>query len=325
MDGYAYLDRIQYARVVAFVLVVTLVLVGAAGETLLLLRARFRRPPGDPPPGRLRRCVRATLLGLGGLGVACLLYGRFVEPFWPEVTRHRVESPRLRPGTGPVRIVHVTDLHCDPVKRLEDRLVELVAAERPDLIVYTGDSLNAEAALPHFRECMTRLAAIAPTFAVRGNWDVWYWRLLDLFGGTGVRVLDGETETLEVRGARVSVGGAPYGSPTLVGAALDGREPGALRVFLHHTPDIIHQLAREGMDLAFAGHTHGGQVALPGYGALITFSAFDKQFEGGLYVVGATTLYVGRGIGMEGGRAPRVRFWARPEIAVVDVVPAGPR
>jgi predicted MPP superfamily phosphohydrolase len=60
---------------------------------------------------------------------------------------------------------------------------------------------------------------------------------------------------------------------------------------------------------------------VPFYGALITFSRYDKKYEAGLYRAGATTLYVNRGIGMEGGRPPRVRFLARPEITVIDVTP----
>jgi len=62
-------------------------------------------------------------------------------------------------------------------------------------------------------------------------------------------------------------------------------------------------------------------VRVPFYGALITFSRYDKKYEAGLYRVGATTMYVNRGIGMEGWRTPRVRFLARPEITVIDVTP----
>ena len=62
-------------------------------------------------------------------------------------------------------------------------------------------------------------------------------------------------------------------------------------------------------------------MALPFYGALITLSRFGKRFEAGLYRVEETRLYVNRGVGMEGGRAPRVRFFARPELTVIDLVP----
>jgi len=65
-------------------------------------------------------------------------------------------------------------------------------------------------------------------------------------------------------------------------------------------------------------------VALPVYGALVTFSKFGKKYEAGLYREGQTWLYVNRGIGMEGGGAPRFRFWSRPEITVFEIRPRTP-
>jgi predicted MPP superfamily phosphohydrolase len=73
------------------------------------------------------------------------------------------------------------------------------------------------------------------------------------------------------------------------------------------------------VDPYLAGHTHGGQVALPFYGALATLSAFGKEFESGLHRVADTWEYTNRGIGMEGGAAPRMRFAARPEVTVIEV------
>jgi uncharacterized protein len=70
------------------------------------------------------------------------------------------------------------------------------------------------------------------------------------------------------------------------------------------------------------GHTHGGQVALPWYGALVTFARFGKRYEAGLYHEGDTWMYVNRGIGMTGGWPPRVRFGSRPELTVIDIRPA---
>ena len=67
-----------------------------------------------------------------------------------------------------------------------------------------------------------------------------------------------------------------------------------------------------------------GQIALPFYGAMVTLSRHGKRFECGLHRVDSTYLYVNRGIGMEGGRAPRVRFLARPEITVIELAPAPP-
>lgn len=313
--------------VMLFVCAVAAVYVLAA---LALGRALLRRFGKLSPPSRgVRRAERAAL-ALAGLGLLCFAYGRFVEPFWPEVTRVRVTSRKLAGAPRPLRVVHLSDLHCDPEPRLEERLPGLVAAERPDLIVYTGDSLNTPAGLPVLRRALTRLAAVAPTFAVRGNWDVHYWRREELFGGTGVTELRNEAARVDVAGTPVWVAGVPYASadapPYDVGGAIreatEKVPAGEFTILLYHTPDEILRVAGEGRaDLYCAGHTHGGQVALPLYGALVTLSKFGKRYESGLHREGATWLHVNRGLGMEGGHAPRVRFFARPEITVIELAP----
>ena len=95
--------------------------------------------------------------------------------------------------------------------------------------------------------------------------------------------------------------------------------PEAYTLLLYHSPDLIETASSVGVDLYLAGHTHGGQVRLPFYGAVITFSAYGKQYEMGWYEVGATTLYVSRGLGMEGWDAPRMRFLCPPEMEVVEL------
>ena len=273
-------------------------------------------------PGRLRpalRRLRAAVLALAGLGVACGLYARLVEPTWLEVTHSEVGSARLPPGAR-VRVVHITDVHSDPDARLEPRLPEVIAAERPDVIVYTGDSLNAIEGLPHFRALMTELAAIAPTYAVRGNWDTSLWRGVDLFGGTGAVELDGRAVRAPVDGVELWIAGVPADGADRLEQVLAAVPRAAASILLHHYPDEADRVAELEVDLYAAGHTHGGQVALPLYGALVTLARTGKRFEAGLYRVKRTAVYVGRGVGMEGGDAPRVRFFARPEVAVIDLV-----
>jgi predicted MPP superfamily phosphohydrolase len=94
-------------------------------------------------------------------------------------------------------------------------------------------------------------------------------------------------------------------------------------LFLYHYPypDVVPAADQRRVDLLCSGHVHGGQIALPFYGALVTLSKYGKQYEAGLYRAGPMWMYVSRGIGMEGSRSPRVRFCSRPEIAVIDVVP----
>jgi uncharacterized protein len=315
------MQPIEQFRIVVFLGVVVLVYVLAAGILVRLISRRFGRT--TIPQGRRQVWFRRIILALAALGTLCIAHGFLIEPNWLQVTHARIVSPKLPKGSRPIRIVHVSDLHCESKARLEGRLPGVIADEKPDLIVFTGDSLNEPEGLPVFKACMAKLAEIAPTFAVRGNWDAWYWSHLDLFGGTGARELKGEAVKVDVRGTPVWIAGVPGEGEGSIGTILDAIPPGEFSVFLHHYPDEIEQVAARKVDLYCAGHIHGGQIALPFYGALVTLSKYGKRFEAGLYRVGETRLYVNRGIGMEGGEAPRVRFCARPEVTVIEVHPAG--
>jgi uncharacterized protein len=315
---------IELIRVFLFVGVIAITFVLAARTLVRIVLERLGR--AAPPTGRAVIWSRRVILSLAALGIVSVLYGWQVEPYWLAVSHVRIETPKLAPGARPVRIVHISDLHCDPKVRLEERLPAAIAAEKPDVIVFTGDSINSPDGLPNFKRCLTRLAAIAPTFVVRGNWDAWYWPHLDLFGSTGAHELNGNAVPVEVGGSTIWVAGVAVESETRIDQALAAMPADAFQVFLYHYPDEILAIARQPhpVDLYCAGHIHGGQVALPFYGALLTLSKYGKRYEAGLYREGATSLYVSRGIGMEGGpKAPRVRFCARPEVAVIEVVPAG--
>ena len=259
------------------------------------------------------------VLVLAGIGLLCIAYG-FVEPYRLAVTHVRLSSAKLAKGTGPLRIVHISDLHSDPRPRLEERLPQVIAAEHPDLIVFTGDTINEPEGLPIFKACLTKIAAIAPTFVVKGNWDTQYWQDLPLFDGTGVQELNGTSVNIHLHGVRVDIAGVGVLNELRTDRALASIPPDAFKIFLYHYPDLMRALADRRVDLYLAGHTHGGQIALPFYGALMTLSWYGKKYEAGLFHDRNTWLYVNRGIGMEGG-VPRVRFWAPPEVTVIDVVP----
>ncbi len=265
-----------------------------------------------------------TVLAFGTIGFLCVLYGWLIEPYWLSIENVRLESTKLHRGQS-VRIAHISDLHCDPEKRLEDRLPKAISEQHPDLIVFTGDAINSPEGLQNFRECLKEIATVAPTFVVKGNWDSWYFKDLDRFGGTGAKELTAQASPLRVRGSTIWIGGLPVGSKTSIKDAMAPAPASDYRVFLFHYPDLIDEMRRNKIDLYLAGHTHGGQVALPFYGALITLAATGKKYESGLHSLGDTYIYTNRGIGMEGGKAPRVRFCARPELTIIDVQGIGER
>lgn len=302
-----------------FVLLVLTVLAAYAVEIALAL-GRLRGGP-RPRPGPWRRRWRTAVLVLGTLGSACVAWGLWVEPGWLEVRRLELPLARLPPGASPVRLVQVSDLHVDRRPGLEQEVPALVRAERPDLIVFTGDALNAPEGRERLLDCLAALARIAPLYAVEGNWDVLELGAPNPLPASAARLLRGEAVEVEVRGTRLRLLGSAFGEEALLPALVAAQPRETPLIVLQHTPDPILELAALRVDAVLAGHTHGGQVRLPLYGALLTFARHGKRFDMGLYRVQDTWLYVNRGVGMEGGLAPRVRFLARPEITVLDLVP----
>jgi hypothetical protein len=293
----------------------------AASILVRLLVARIGIASLSQAPARTS--LRKPILAIAAAGIICIAYGYLIEPYWLDVSHVRINSSKLPADSRPVRIVHISDLHCDPQPRLENRLPHIIANQHPDFIVFTGDCINSPNGLPVFRQCISEIAKIAPTFAVKGNWDAWYWDKLDLFKGTGVTELNGNAVSVDVRNVPIWLMGVAVQNEKSMRSAIESVPHDQFKVFLYHYPDLIKEAAERKVDLYCAGHTHGGQVALPFYGALITLSKYGKRYEAGLYREAETWLYVNRGIGMEGG-APRVRFWARPEVTVIDINPEWP-
>jgi hypothetical protein len=95
----------------------------------------------------------------------------------------------------------------------------------------------------------------------------------------------------------------------------------APQILLYHSPELMPEASERAIDLYLCGHTHGGQVRLPGIGALLTSSQLGRRYVMGLYREGRTHLYVSRGLGLEGLSAPRVRFLSPPEMTLVTIKP----
>lgn len=268
---------------------------------------------------RVSRWARRVWPPLGLILALCIVDAFCVEPHWIQVTRHEITTPKLQPGSR-VRIAHLTDLHIERLGDREMRMLNLTARERPDIIVLTGDYSivkNSETR-SGLEQIARRLSAIAPCYAVDGNWDIA--QDLRALERGGVRVLDRWTVVEPKEGVGIALGRIPW----LGGMTEPPPEAKPLfRVLLTHLPGHFDEAARRGVDLTLAGHTHGGQLRLPVFGALMPDRRLVGRYQAGMYESGGRRLYVSRGIGLEGGAAPRVRFWCRPEIAVIDIVGDG--
>ena len=288
-------------------------------EIFVLIRSLQRRVHG--------RSARRILFARGALVVhalvltlfLCMLYGYFIEPRWIDVHMETLHTSKLKDAS--FRIVQISDLHCDREPRNEERAIEIINGLKPDIIVATGDYLNDTEGLPRLRQMLTRLEAPLGKFAVTGNFEAFHWPQIEVLADSSFRVLDCETALVTKGEDTIAITGMGFAISDGPKENFEGFSVDRFNVFLFHTPDRVEDFGAQGPDLYLCGHTHGGQVALPWYGAVITFSKFGKKYEAGRYQVGKTALYVNRGLGMEPRPAPQIRFCARPEIAVFDIRP----
>lgn len=260
----------------------------------------------------------ATVLVLGGLG---MLVWAFIEPYYPVAHQIEIHSTKLH---RKVRVVHVSDLHCDPEVRAEERIVEAIEKLVPDLIIFSGDGVNSDAGIPVFRKTMRALVRVAPVYAVRGNWESWWFQHVDTFADTGVVVLEDENRRVQVRDQQLWISGAAVDHEATWPRTLERLPSSEFRIAVHHYPQIAPAVGTRA-DVLLSGDTHGGQISLPWVGPLIRIRRWNKEFVPvGFYAFpSGLRMYVSQGIGMEGGRLPRVRFLVPPEIVVLDLVPAG--
>ena len=287
-------------------------------EARHIIRYVYRRWTNKPAAGLLGSPGMIINHGLALIGIACMLYGFFIEPYCLEMTTVRIETDKL---SVPLRIIQISDMHCDRTERLESRLVESINPLNPDIIVFTGDAVNEPQGLELFRKTLAHLNASIGKFAVTGNWDDMRMTHLDRFEGTGFDVLDQGVQFLEKKGQTFCVAGLGYLKGPDSWPVTGKLKPDVFTVFLFHTPDFVVWLKDLPVDLYLCGHTHGGQVALPWLGPVITLSSMGRSYGRGLNHYDNITTYTNRGIGMDGGIAPRVRFLARPEITVFEIVP----
>lgn len=288
-------------------------------EIRLLIKWSIRRIH-KKPTGRIFTSKSAILLhGLTLLGLLCFLWAFYIEPYRLEINTLTIPTTKLKETS--LRIVQISDLHCDKKIRLEPRLVEEINQLHADLLVFTGDALNNQKALPVLQNTLRSMNASLGKYAVRGNVDNRLWKEIDLFTNTGFIELTMDTLVLTKNGESFGLCGIDEALGRNSHQALQHLEAAHFNILLLHTTDLVHYIQPYPLDLYLCGHTHGGQIALPFYGALITQSGSGKKYEAGLYQVGSTRLYVNRGIGMTGGWAPPIRFFARPEITVLDIVP----
>ncbi|MGC9396647.1 MAG: metallophosphoesterase [Anaerolineae bacterium] len=256
---------------------------------------------------------------------AIAIYATWIEPFRLGITQQTYHPPQWNESTPSLRVLHISDLHFEGPSPREDALMAQVSTLAPDLILLTGDYLNLSSvydpdAQAGVRDLLAQLHAPLGVYAVTGSPVVDVVGIVpEIFAGLDIHWLDDESHTIQhneyllhLLGVRTTYNEAR--DAAALQRLMQAAPHNALTLLLYHTPDLMPEAARLGVQLYLCGHTHGGQLRLPFYGALATSSRWGKKYEMGLYREGNSTLYVSRGLGMEGLGAPRARFLAAPEI-----------
>ena len=294
---------------------------GAAGLIRLLLRLgrRLAGQTGAPPdvPGR-RLFLQAASGGLFAFPLLACGYGAAFSG------RNDAVQEVTLPFGFPLRICQLTDIHAGIYmnRRQMRRYVEQVIALEPDLFVLTGDYIsNSIAFLPGCLEEMARIRARYGTFATLGNHEHWYAgteELQAIFRKHGVPLLQNEHRVIATASGPVAVAGIDdlrNGKADLA-AALDGIDPAIPTILLSHRPEIFPRAAGRAVSLTLSGHYHGGQIKLGPPGAGVSLAHLRTPYPEGLYRIGASRLYVSRGIGTT---FTPVRLNAPPEVTLVHL------
>lgn len=278
----------------------------------------------------MRTRTKRWIAGAAVAAAGTAAYAFLVEPRWLDVTRTRIHLRSLPRSLEGLRVALLTDLHVGHGTSTEliERACRLAIRERPDLIALTGDFASDDA--PGFACALGALSVLeAPLgiYAVPGNHDyivgIERWHE-EIAAHPRITDLTNRAIVKEVGGARLCVAGVDdldEGTPRL--EVLPPPEDRDLTLLLAHNPDQAERARRtyDRVDLVVSGHTHGGQVRLPGIGALRNPARHDQLYDEGLRRRPWTQVYTSRGVGTV---HLTVRFFCRPEVAILELT-SGPR
>ena len=294
------------------------------------------------------RRLGSAVAALSVAAVGGLVYSTVVERRWYAL--RRVQAPVLQQGAWAGRLLHLSDLHITPAHHHKAAWVSALADLRPDLVINTGDTLSDAKAIPMAVTAFGALLDLPGAF-VFGNNDYYAprmksphryftdspplpktaplpWRELGAAqAARGWIDLSNRKQVVTVRGQRIALAGVddPHLHRDRYREIEGPADPDAVvRIGVAHSPEprVLDSFAGDGYDLVVAGHTHGGQIRIPGYGPIVTNCGIDRSRARGLSRWGAHMwLNVSAGLG-NSPFAP-VRFCCRPEATLISLVSRG--
>ena len=257
------------------------------------------------------------LVFLPAAALLIVVYAFLVEPYRIEVTHTSVEAPLAMP----LRIAHLSDLHTSGLGRRERQLVLLLEAEQPDVILITGDTLDRSNDYEKIRPVLSHLRAPLGVWLVRGNSELYSSRRDEeaFYSQLGIQFLTNQARPLRPDIWLVGLDGE-LDKPPKLDTALCAVPPDAYVIAAFHLPAFFDKVAGY-VHLAFAGHTHGGQIRVP-FAAASQLPRGSGRYVEGWYTERGSRMYVSRGIGTS---FLPIRFRCAPELPIITVGPSSVR
>lgn len=246
-----------------------------------------------------------------------IFYSFLIEPNLITVKRINIESA----GIKNVRVVFLSDFHFSRFANLRiKRIVNKVNKENPDIVLLGGDyavmhNIRVSMDMNKIADNFSKIHSKYGVYSVLGNHD--YNResafIKEKLKEKGINILENNSYKLDINGQKITIAGISDMQTTYysLDKALKNTEPPVILV--SHSPDIM-PFAKEKTDFIFSGHTHGGQVRVPFFGAVIVPSKYGKKYESGLI---ENKMYVTKGLGTS---IFHLRFNCLPEIVTVDFI-----
>ena len=260
-----------------------------------------------------------TLVKIAAVLSCLLLFDAIIyEPYTLKIINYNISNSKL----AGIKIVFATDFHIAPYKwekwRLQ-KIIETINAQNPDLVILGGDYVNR-----HTKTSTMSPENIAdflrqikfPKAAVLGNHDTYYGKqeVKKALENVGIPVLDNKNIKLNIHGTDICIAGVSdydTDNPDMQKALANSCSP---LIFVTHSPDVFANIGKKA-DISFAGHTHGGQIILPFFGALIINTNKTEKYTYGLFYKYDRPMIVSSGLGTS---ILPLRFNNLPEIVVTE-------